>query len=163
VKDEEPVKDVVCGMLVDPASFGAEYQGGHFAFCSAQCRERFLANPHLYMGLPGQPAPKQKGQTLLKRRTFVLDVPLDPSQADIVRARIGALMGIEAVEVHGRGEVVVTYDLLQATAVQIEAAFEDAGARLGAGWAERLQRGFVRYTEECEIGHLQVGPSSGCH
>lgn len=45
VKDEEPVKDVVCGMLVDPASFGAEYQSDHFAFCSAQCRERFLANP----------------------------------------------------------------------------------------------------------------------
>ncbi len=93
----------------------------------------------------------------------MLDVPLEPKQADAVRVRVGALMGVEAVEVRGDGEVVVTYDLLQATAAQIEAAFEDAGARLGAGWAEQLRRGFVRYTEECEIGHLQVGPSSGCH
>lgn len=163
MSDKEPVKDVVCGMRVDPAGFGAAYQGRHFAFCSAQCRERFLANPHLYVGLPGQPAPKQKGQTVLKRRTFMLDVPLEPDQADTVRARVGALMGIEAVEVRSGGEIVVTYDLLQATAAQIEAAFEDAGARLGAGWAERLRRNFVSYSEECEIGHLQVGPPSGCH
>lgn len=162
MKDRQPVKDVVCGMPVDPASFDTVYQGSHFAFCSAQCRERFLANPHLYVGLPGQPAPRQQGQKLLKRRRFALDVPLEPDQADAVRARVGALMGIEAVEVRG-GEIVVTYDLLQATALQVEATFGDAGARLGAGWAERLRRGFVHYTEECEIAHLQVGPPSGCH
>lgn len=162
MKDKEPVKDVVCGMSVDPASFDTDYEGGHFAFCSAQCRERFLANPHLYVGVPGHPAPKQRGQKVLKRRTFALDVPLEPDQADAVRARVGRLMGIEAVEVRG-GEIVVTYDLLQATAAQVEAAFEDAGAHLGTGWAERLRRGFVHYTEECEIGHLQVGPPSGCH
>jgi hypothetical protein len=57
----------------------------------------------------------------------------------------------------------VTYDLLQATAEQIEAVLAEAGARLGNGWAERLRRGFVHYTEECEIGQLQVGPPSGCH
>ena len=49
-------------------------------------------------------------------------------------------MGIEAVEVRG-AEIVVTYDLLQATAAQIETAFADAGARLGSGGAERLRRG----------------------
>lgn len=162
MKDEESVKDVVCGMSVDRASFGTDYQGSHFAFCSAQCRERFLANPHLYVGLPGRPAPKQSGETVLKRRRFSLDTALDPEQSETVRARVGALMGIEAVEVHG-AEVVVTYDLLQATAAQIEAAFADAGARLGGGWAERLRRSFVHYTEECEIGNLQVGPPSGCH
>lgn len=162
MKDKESVKDVVCGMLVDRASFGTQYQGSHFVFCSAQCRERFLANPHLYVGLPGRRAPKQSGETVLKRRRFELDMALDADQAETVRARVGALMGIEAVEVRSR-EVVVTYDLLQATAAQIEAAFADAGARLGGGWAERLRRSFVHYTEECEIGHLQVGPPSGCH
>lgn len=162
MKDKEPIKDVVCGMWVDPSSLGTEYLGRHFAFCTAQCRERFLANPHLYVGLPGRPAPKQSGQTVLKRRRFALDTALDAYQANSVRARVGALMGIEAVEVRG-AEIVVTYDLLQATAAQIETAFADAGARLGSGWAERLRRGFVHYTEECEIGHLQVGPPSDCH
>ncbi|NMG29975.1 YHS domain-containing protein [Aromatoleum evansii] len=162
MKDKEPVKDVVCGMLVDSAGFATEYQGSHFAFCSPQCRERFLANPHLYVGLPGRPAPKQRGETVLKRRRFALDAALDADQADTVSAQVGALMGIKTVEVCG-DEVVVTYDLLQTTAVQVEAAFEEAGARLGGGWAERLRRGFVHYTEECEIGHLQVDRPSGCH
>jgi len=162
VKDENSVKDVVCGMSVDRASFGIDHQGSHFAFCSAQCRERFLANPHLYVGLPGRPAPKQSGETVLKRRRFSLDTGLDPEQSETVRARVGALMGIQAVEMRS-GEVIVTYDLVQATAAQIEAAFADAGARLSGGWAERLRRSFVHYTEECEIGHLQVGPPSGCH
>jgi len=149
-------------MSVDAASFATDYQDSRFAFCSAQCRDRFLANPHLYVGLPGRPAPKQSGQAVLKRRAFALDRALDPDQTDTVRGRVGSLMGIEAVEVSG-GKIVVTYDLLQTTAAQIEAAFADAGAQLGGGWAERLRRCFVHYTEECEIGHLQVGPPSGCH
>jgi hypothetical protein len=57
----------------------------------------------------------------------------------------------------------VTYDLLQVTAQQIETALTNAGAEMGQGWADRLRRGFVHYTEECEIGQLQVGPPSGCH
>ena len=52
----------------------------------------------------------------------------------------------------------MTYDCCKATAEQIEAVLAEAGARLGNGWAERLRRGFVHYTEECEIGQPQVGP-----
>ena len=33
--------------------------------------------------------------------------------------------------------------------------------RLGSGWAERLQRGFVHYSEECEVGNLEVTPHPG--
>src|SRR5574337_51480 len=56
------IKDPVCHMEVPAASFATEYAGGHYAFCSAQCKERFLANPHLYVGFPGNKAPAQEGK-----------------------------------------------------------------------------------------------------
>lgn len=42
------VKDPVCGMIVDPATAKGrrvEHEGHEYAFCSANCRERFLADP----------------------------------------------------------------------------------------------------------------------
>lgn len=50
-------KDPVCGMIVEVHKIETVYSGVHYAFCSAQCRERFLANPHLYTGYPGHKAP----------------------------------------------------------------------------------------------------------
>ncbi len=41
------VKDPVCGMYMDPR-LAVEVQsqgGGHFYFCSAECRQKFLAEP----------------------------------------------------------------------------------------------------------------------
>lgn len=159
---EIKVKDVVCEMMVNPESFPAHYQGSAYAFCSAQCLERFESHPHLYIGAPGQPAPKQQGMVVLKQRRFVLDEALGELRATHLRAQIRAMMGIEALEVNG-AEVVVTYDLLQATALQIEKELEKAGEHLGDGWGEHLRRGFIHYTEECEIDNLQVGPAAGCH
>ncbi|MFL5259998.1 MAG: heavy metal translocating P-type ATPase [Hyphomicrobiales bacterium] len=45
------VRDPVCGMSVDPhtAKHRAEYQGQSYYFCSARCREKFLANPAQYL------------------------------------------------------------------------------------------------------------------
>ena len=40
----------VCHMTVEADHLALVYQDMHFAFCSAQCRERFSANPHLYIG-----------------------------------------------------------------------------------------------------------------
>lgn len=56
----ETVKDPVFHMEVPATSFAIEYAGIHYAFCSAQCKERFLSNPHLYVGLPGHNAPAQQ-------------------------------------------------------------------------------------------------------
>ena len=41
------VKDVVCGMQVDPAKAPAqtEYQGKTYYFCSPSCKAKFDANP----------------------------------------------------------------------------------------------------------------------
>jgi Cu+-exporting ATPase len=55
-------RDPVCGMAVDPAatSHHATHAGTEFHFCSARCRERFLAEPARYLDAPpteGRTAP----------------------------------------------------------------------------------------------------------
>ena len=154
------VRGPVCGMEVAPTQFETVYEGLHYAFCSEQCRQRFLANPHLYVGVPGEKAPGQKGVALLKRRRFQLDAPLAAQDAAILAEALGAMMGVKAVEIED-DTVTLTYDLIQATADQLEARMEEVGAKLGAGWAERLRRGFVHYMEECEVGNLEVHPHPG--
>ncbi len=155
------VKDPVCGMEVAPAQFETVYEGLHYAFCSEQCRQRFAANPHLYIGMPGMKAPAQQGVELLKRRRFQLDTPLAAQDAATLTEALGAMMGVRAVEIEDGNTVTLTYDLIQATAEQLEVKMAEVGARLGAGWAERLRRGFVHYMEECEVGNLEVHPHHG--
>ena len=45
------VVDPVCGMTVDPATTAhhATHQGADHHFCSARCRERFIAEPQKYL------------------------------------------------------------------------------------------------------------------
>jgi YHS domain-containing protein len=87
---ETKVEDVVCGMMVEPDSYRFRYQGSDYAFCSAQCIERFEAHPHLYVGKPGHPAPKKQGLVVLKQRRFVVDGVLDAAQAKHLQAQINA-------------------------------------------------------------------------
>lgn len=155
------VKDPVCGMDVAPTQFETIFEGIRYAFCSEQCRQRFVANPHLYIGVPGEKSPKQKSVELFKRRRFQLDAPLAPHDAVILTGELGAMMGVKAIEIQDDGTVTVTYDLLQATADQLEAKMVEVGVKLGKGWAERLRRGFVHYMEECEVGNLEVHPHPG--
>jgi hypothetical protein len=126
-----------------------------FAFCSEQCRDRFVANPHLYIGMPGHPAPKQQGEVVLKKRRLRLATPLSLDEAALLMQALQAMMGIKSVVIEG-DRLDITYDLLQATTKQIEARMIGIGVRLGEGWAERLRRAFVHYEEECEIGNLEV-------
>lgn len=142
-------------MLVDPEQNAITYQGMHFAFCSEQCKERFLANPHLYIGKPGEPAPKQFGQQAIKRRRIRLDAPLSDPEAREIAEQLLAMMGVYAVDI-ATDELSITYDLLEVTSAQLEAALQKAGARLGQGWGERLQRAFVQYLEETEVASREV-------
>lgn len=52
------VIDPVCGMAVDPATSAhhAQHQGSEYHFCSARCRERFIADPQKYLS-PESTAP----------------------------------------------------------------------------------------------------------
>ncbi len=152
------VKDPVCGMDVPPAQLETIFEGLHYAFCSEQCRQRFAANPHLYIGVPGEKAPKQKGEELLKRRRFQLDIPLAEQGAVILIDELSAMMGVKAVAILGDNTVIITYDLIEATAEQLEAKMVEVGVKLGEGWAERLRRGFVHSLEEFEVGNLEVEP-----
>jgi hypothetical protein len=63
---------------------------------------------------------------------------------------------VKAIEIEDGNTVTLTYDLIQVTADQLEAKMVEVGAKLGAGWVERLRRGFVHYMEECELGNLEV-------
>ena len=153
----EKVKDPVCHMWVAPDQHAINYQGMDFAFCSQQCKDRFLANPHLYIGVPGEPAPKQEGQKVLKRRRLRLETRLSDTEARQVTEQLLAMMGVYTVDITA-AELVITYDLLQATAEQIEATLQQAGARLGAGWGEKLRRAFVHYLEENEVASREVQP-----
>lgn len=155
------VRDPVCGMDVPPTQFEMIFEGIHYAFCSEQCRERFVANPHLYIGMPGKKAPKQKGVELFKQRRFQLDTPLTSQDAAILAEALGAMMGVKAIEIQGDVTVTITYDLLQTTASQLEAKMVEVGINFGDGWSERLRRSFVHYIEECEVDNLEVHSRHG--
>ncbi len=115
----ELVRDPVCGMMVEAGQHAAEYLQISHSFCSPQCRDRFLANPHLYVGAPGHRAPRSAGLEVVKQRRLRLAQMLLPLQIETLRAALQAMMGVQSVSVEGDC-VVIVYDLLQATAEQIE-------------------------------------------
>jgi len=149
-------------MEVSLASFSSEYAGISYVFCSAQCKERFLANPHLYIGTPGHKAPAQCGARVIKKRSMVLSAPLDDVQIERVKNALLTMMGVEAVYI-AADKMTIQYDLMQVTAEQIADKLALIGAELGGGWVERLKRGFINYQEECEIGNLEAPHDPSCH
>lgn len=156
------VKDPVCHMDVAADSFHVEYLGVPYAFCSMQCKERFVENPHLYIGVPGRKAPAQLGTVVIKRRRFVLAAPLNAMQADLVKQALFEMMGMQAVNIDG-DQIEIQYDLMQVAAEQIADQLVLIGAKLGESWVDRLKLGFINYLEECEIGSMEVKPPKSCH
>ncbi|WP_347348306.1 YHS domain-containing protein, partial [Nigerium sp.] len=53
-KTSTRVTDPVCGMAVDPGEteFHATHDGVEYHFCSAGCRDRFVADPASFTGHP---------------------------------------------------------------------------------------------------------------
>ena len=158
----EIVKDPVCHMDVSKNSYPLEYEGIHFTFCSAQCKERFQANPRLYMGHPGKKSPAQQGRQVFKQRRIKLAESLDAVQSERVRSALFEMMGIHDVQIVG-SVLEIRYDLMQATAEQIADRLAQVGAELGGGWISGLRLAFVNYLEECEISALEVENKKGCH
>ncbi len=156
------VKDPVCHMVVPETSFPTEYEGICYAFCSAQCKERFQANPHLYIGFPGKKSPVQKGANVIKQRNMVLREPLDDLQSEQVKRELREMMGIRSVCIEGN-KLEIQYDLMQVTAEQIANKLVQIGAELGGGWRGGLKLAFVNYLEEREIDSLEVNNVKGCH
>jgi len=144
----------VCHMMVNKDSFVLEYLACVYAFCSQQCRDRFEANPHLYIGMPGHPALKQQGQELIKKRTLKLNEPLTLAQSSVIVNDLKNMMGIKDLSIESDC-IYITYDLLQATVEQIEVAIERCGKKLGNGLGEKLKRAFIHYLEEAELDNLE--------
>ncbi|WP_313420497.1 heavy metal translocating P-type ATPase [Stenotrophomonas sp.] len=67
------VKDLVCGMDVDPASTAhhAHHQGQDYHFCSGGCRQKFIADPQRYLDPSSYVAPEVPAGTLYT-------CPMDP-------------------------------------------------------------------------------------
>jgi len=59
----EPVTDPVCGMRVTPGEAvpQAAYNGQPYYFCSANCRQKFLADPARYLNPQPEPASARPG------------------------------------------------------------------------------------------------------
>lgn len=157
------VRDPVCHMQVPAVSFAMEYLGINYAFCSEQCRDRFLANPHLYIGFPSRKAPAQEGVEVAKCRKIRLACPLDKAQAQQIHDALTDMMGVQDVHIDG-DKLEIKYDLIQVTEEQIENRLVSVGAALGQGWADRLKRAFIHFEEEFKIDNLKVTKNKkGCH
>lgn len=150
-------KDPVCGMIVDLHKVETIYKGVHYAFCSNQCRERFESNPHLYIGHPGHKSPKQKGVEVLKRRHFKLEQSLSLPDAKVLANELYYMMGIRNIQINDM-DIDVIYDLMEATAEQIENRMVEIGIKLGEEWSQRLRRGFIHLVEETEISSMEELP-----
>lgn len=156
--ESDIVRDVVCGMEVSRHSHEIIYLGMNFAFCSQQCKQRFLSNPHLYIGHPGHKAPGQEGRQVIKRRTLKLARPLSSAQSRDLEDSLSTMMGIKRVVSQG-DRVEIIYELLQVTAEQIENKIMEVGISLGEGWADRLHRAFVHCHEEVELDSMEEFPT----
>jgi hypothetical protein len=139
-----------------------QLSGHGLRFLLAAMQGPLRANPHLYIGVPGERAPKQTGQEVIRRRRLKLEMPL--ADADMQRARehLLAMMGVYSVDIDA-DKLVIAYDLLQATAAQIEATLQQAGVHLSEGWPNRLRRAFVHYLEETEVASREVRPGPDGH
>ena len=149
----------VCGMDAGGSDIIGEHLGIEYHCCSAQCRENFLARPTLYVG---RQAVSLAGKTVIKRRTFLLEHAVEEDMQYQLTDALQQMMGVRDVRVDGR-EVSITYDLLEATAEQLEQAISDTGAALGSGWAARLKHGWMEYTEENELDNLAAGEPACCN
>ena len=157
----EIVEDYVCHTQVPATSLATEYAGSYYAFCSAQCRERFLANPHLYVGFPGRKAPAQEGKKIIKCRSFLLAEHLDAIQTDQVKNALLEMKGVLEISIEGN-KLEIKYDLMQVTAEQITNKLSLIGAKLGGRWIDRLKLTFINSLEEIEINSLEVERKKKC-
>jgi len=155
--------DPVCGMAIaGVAPISHAFHGEEYTFCSDQCREAFMAHPHVYVGQLGQKAPKALGVEVLKKRKVGPDHESTPEEARAIEQGLAAVMGLKSVAVRGP-RIQLTYDLLQATAMQIEAAINVAGGRLSQGTIARLRRTWMSFGEDNELSNLEVRKHNRCH
>ncbi len=163
MKKETFVRDYVCLMDVTQGLFNFEYQSRYFSFCSQQCRDRFESNPHLYIGSAGKPAAKQRGEHIVKHLILKLDQAISEQENSRIKGSLETMMGVIEVTITDN-KITLTYDLLQATAQQIEMMIEQCGKQLGKAWSDKFKRAIVHYHEETQLSNLEYDTShTGFH
>ena len=151
----ETVEDPVCHKQVSSTSFATIYAGIHYAFCSDQCKDRFLAHPHVYVGCYGQEAPSQQRKVVIKRHRISLSEPLDAGRMEQVKGALLEMPGVQEVCIDGN-RIEIQYDLIQVALDQIADKLTLVGANLGGGWLDRLKLALINDLEEIEINSLEV-------
>ena len=152
----------VCYMDVEIAKISTSFHGMDFYFCSPQCHERFTTNPHVYIGKRGIPAPKQRGDKVIKRRAVKLNSIVPASVADNIISELYSMMGIKNVSIDGK-MIYITYDLLEVTAKQIEYLLEKTGNQVSTEFGASLKRAFIHYAEETLLDNLEHDLDSHSH
>jgi len=146
-------------MGIGDSTLCTDHLGITYRFCTEQCRDNFLARPKLYIG---KKSPMREGRAVIKRRTFTLDQPLAGMHREDLLMALNQLMSVRNVSIEGN-RLSIDYNLLEVNAGQIEAVLVKAGVSMGSGWAERLKRGWVHYTEENELDNLASGEAACCN
>jgi len=142
----------VCQMSVSTAEYGLVHHGISYVFCSQQCEQNFIARPRLYL--------RHRAKEVLKKRVFKLAAIFNAREQLVLNDVMLKLMGIKDISFKQQ-RCLITYNLLEVTALQIEQQFEEAGVRLGQGWATQLKRGWVHYMEDNALNAL-AEPDGAC-
>lgn len=135
-------RDPVFLMWVDPNERAVDHQGLQYAFCSEQRRERFLANPGLYVStVRNRAAAKRQGEPLQRHRRWIpRDLP-DSAQAEALHLALDAMTGVNGVRAAGT-HVAVDYDLRQVTGTKIETRIAGQGPSVRTSpWTRRRRAG----------------------
>jgi membrane fusion protein, copper/silver efflux system len=80
----KPVKDLVCGMTVDPKSpntLKTQYKGETYYFCSEMCKKSFEANPEKYV------PPKAKAAKAEDTKDLVCGMTVDPKSPNTLKTQ----------------------------------------------------------------------------
>jgi YHS domain-containing protein len=140
------------------------YRGVHHYFCSSQCMTRFKKHPHLFVGDPKYGlSVKQKGSEVIKEQKIQLVNAIDEKTETIIRSNLQSLMGVKEVQFLEQS-IVVTYDLIQVSLEDIENSIVMIVGKLNSVITEKIKRGFIHYTEECELENLaHLSKGGKCH
>ncbi|KAA0686147.1 heavy metal translocating P-type ATPase [Azospirillum brasilense] len=74
------VTDPVCGMKVDPATskYRADHRHETYHFCSARCRDRFVADPEGYLKPRAKPAAPEQAGHASPQKGVIYTCPMHP-------------------------------------------------------------------------------------
>lgn len=155
----------VCGMKAVHDDLWRMHLGVKHYFCSQQCVDRFIAHPGLYCGHPKTgPSEKQQGRIQIKRHQIVFSETISTENIAEISEAVSSMMGVKALDAN-REAVYVTYDLMEVSLEDIERTIEEVLGKLDSPMVDRIKRGWIHYTEECELENLAhpTQKDGGCH